>query len=198
MGETSRKSELEFVQQTNRFFEMLLRASVDGVVITDSSQNIIVVNEAFCSFLDQHWRDVIETSLFVWLDQFDDDAPQRWAELEKRVHVEGECRNAGFQKTTANGVRHFSVNASSMARVAHEESGVIVSIWRDVTERKRAEDQLIKRTAELRKTVNLMSGREVRMAGLKKAVDQLRAQLEAAGLAPVADDPLKHAGRGGM
>jgi hypothetical protein len=35
-----------------------------------------------------------------------------------------------------------------------------------------------------------MAGREVRMIGLKDAIRKLRAQLEEAGLEPVADDPL--------
>ncbi len=68
-------------------------------------------------------------------------------------------------------------------------------------ERKRAEEALRQhrehleelvreRTAELRKIVNAMAGREVRMADLKDAIRKLRAQLEEAGLTPVADDPL--------
>ena len=43
---------------------------------------------------------------------------------------------------------------------------------------------------ELQKMVNLMAGREVRMAELKKILSQLRAQLMAAGLTPAVDDPL--------
>ena len=39
--------------------------------------------------------------------------------------------------------------------------------------------------------VNTMAGRELRMAELKETIQKLRAQLEAAGLTPVADDPLK-------
>ena len=68
-------------------------------------------------------------------------------------------------------------------------------------ERSRAEEALRKhhehleelvreRTAELRKMVNLMAGREVRMAELKGVIRELRVQLEEAGLEPVADDPL--------
>jgi PAS domain S-box-containing protein len=71
----------------------------------------------------------------------------------------------------------------------------------DVTERVRAEaalqqahngleQRVAERTAELRKMVNLMAGREVRMAELKEAIRKLRAQLEEAGLVPAADDPL--------
>ena len=47
------------------------------------------------------------------------------------------------------------------------------------------------RTAELRKLVHAMAGREVRMGGLKKTIRALRTQLEEAGLTPVADDPAK-------
>jgi CheY-like chemotaxis protein len=71
----------------------------------------------------------------------------------------------------------------------------------EVTERKEAEeelkahhdhlDELVReRTAELRKLVNAMAGREVRMAELKEVIRKLRAQLEEAGLEPVANDPL--------
>ncbi len=47
------------------------------------------------------------------------------------------------------------------------------------------------RTDELQKTVNLMAGREVRMAELKKTIQKLRDKLESAEMTPVADDPLK-------
>jgi len=52
------------------------------------------------------------------------------------------------------------------------------------------EQRVSERTAELTRAVNLMAGREVRMAELKDVIRQLRAQLEEAGLTPVADDPL--------
>ena len=51
--------------------------------------------------------------------------------------------------------------------------------------------KLKERTVELQKTINLMAGRELRMVELKETIEKLRAQLESAGLTPVADDPLK-------
>ena len=60
----------------------------------------------------------------------------------------------------------------------------------DVTERVRVDEELRKQAAELKRMVNLMTGREVRMAELKQVIRKLRAQLEEAGLEPVANDPL--------
>ncbi len=57
--------------------------------------------------------------------------------------------------------------------------------------RKDLEKIVRERTAELQKMVNLMAGREVRMAELKKTIQKLRDHLESAGLTPVADDPLR-------
>ncbi len=47
------------------------------------------------------------------------------------------------------------------------------------------------RTDQLQRMVNLMAGREVRMAELKEVIKKLRNQLIQAGLEPVADDPLR-------
>ncbi|RMG72068.1 MAG: GAF domain-containing protein, partial [Nitrospirae bacterium] len=46
------------------------------------------------------------------------------------------------------------------------------------------------RTEQLQKAVNLMAGREVRMAELKEVIRNLKEQLRAAGLEPEVDDPL--------
>ena len=79
--------------------------------------------------------------------------------------------------------------------------GAVVTFM-DITERRQAEEELwqhrhrleIKvreRTDELQTVVNLMAGRELRMAELKKVIEKLHAQIESEGLTPVAGDPLK-------
>ena len=51
-------------------------------------------------------------------------------------------------------------------------------------------EQVQERTEYLNKLVMMMSGREVRMAELKKVIKKLRKQLKEAGIEPIADDPL--------
>ncbi|MBC8331960.1 MAG: GAF domain-containing protein [Anaerolineae bacterium] len=56
------------------------------------------------------------------------------------------------------------------------------------------EKRVAERTKELQTFVNLMAGREVRMAELKKAIKKLRKQLSDAGMEPIANDPLLEPG----
>ena len=142
MNIRSKKDELEAAQQTIRFFEILLRASTDGIAITDVAQNIITANEAFCAFFDAPRRNVIETNLFVWLEQINGDAQQRWADLEKQTRLEGACHDVEFNLMKKHENKWLSVNASLLERVAGEDTGVIISIWRDTTERKQAEERI--------------------------------------------------------
>ncbi len=55
---------------------------------------------------------------------------------------------------------------------------------------KNLEARVEERTAELRKIIHAMAGREVRMAELKSVIKKLRSQLKDAGMTPLADDPL--------
>ena len=52
------------------------------------------------------------------------------------------------------------------------------------------EERVRERTENLTTLVNAMSGREVRMANLKKVIEKLRQQLFDAGIEPVTNDPL--------
>ena len=80
-----KKSSLESSRHTIRFIENLLRASSDGIVITDTTQNIIVINEAFCELFSQNRKDMLETNLLIWLDQFDSNSLKKWNGLDSEV-----------------------------------------------------------------------------------------------------------------
>ena len=151
------------LHRTIRFFEEFLRASPDGIVISDASQAIVRVNEAFCALLGRHRREVMETNLLTWLAQLDPDAPARWIETEARTRTEGVCREAEFRLTGREGVRYLSVSASPLDRVGGEEPGAIISIWRDVTDQTRSREELEARVAE-RAAQLAETNRELRVA----------------------------------
>ena len=124
-----------------------MRASADGILITDATHNIMVVNETFCNFFRRQRHEIIETNIFSLLEQLYSEWPARWTEMVNRVHCETSCCNVEFKLITQmREMRCFSVNASVLEQVANEDAGVIISIWREVTE--------FKKTAEELKTLN--------------------------------------------
>jgi PAS domain S-box-containing protein len=149
MSKPLKKFELEANRQKVKFFETMLHATADGIVITDSTHTIMVVNETFCKFFGRQLEDVVKTRMFSWLEQFDADVLNRWSELEKKVRRHGFCRNAEFRITIRDKVTYYSVNASFLERVADGEPEVIISIWRDVTEREHAEIAMRKKIHDL-------------------------------------------------
>ncbi len=85
---------------------------------------------------------MIETSLFVWLEHFDGDALNYWAELEQGVQRDGSIKDVEFKITNQEEIFYVSVNASLIEQVANEERGFILSIWRDITQSKKSEQSL--------------------------------------------------------
>lgn len=136
-------SELESTKRTVKFFEGLLRSTPNGVVVTDASQNIVLVNERFSSLFRRNWRDVIETNLFVWLQQLDDGAVDLWTKLMENVYSDGYSYDVNFNMTSDEGVKYLSVNASLVEQESEDDQGIIISNWRDITKQIEMEEQIV-------------------------------------------------------
>lgn len=101
-----------------------------------------------------------------------------------------------------------SFDAEYWSYPIHSEGKLIGSVvtFIDISDRKRTEQELRhyrenlekevqNRTHQLQNAIDLMSGREARMAELKEVIRALRTQIEAEGLRPCADDPMVGGGR---
>ncbi len=130
--------------QTIKFIENLLSASVDGIVVTDANQEIIMVNKSFCSFFGLSNDDMIETSLLEWFKRFDGNTVKTWFQLEKNVHANNTSCNVEFKILLQDREAYFRVNASLLDQI-ESEGPVIISIWRDVTELRQIQEDLIRK-----------------------------------------------------
>ena len=74
--------------QTIKFIENLLSASVDGIVVTDANQEIIMVNKSFCSSFGLSNDDMIETNLLEWLKRVDG---KRGKDPKIEILAKGDC-----------------------------------------------------------------------------------------------------------
>ncbi|MBF0605973.1 MAG: histidine kinase dimerization/phosphoacceptor domain -containing protein [Candidatus Magnetobacterium sp. LHC-1] len=148
--------------QTVKFFESVLSVSVDGILIVDESQNVIVVNDAFCVPFGYVHGDLLETNLYVWLERVDASLVQRWGRLISEVYLNGRCSNVEIAIPTKTGVEYFNVTASLLKQVQAQSVNVIISIWHNITalkqteaalrqERDTLEVRVARRTAELAK-----------------------------------------------
>jgi PAS domain S-box-containing protein len=133
MASLTIKGQLESAEQRAKLFQALLGASADGILITDASQSILAVNQAFCGYFGASLEEVAGSSLHPWLRQLDGDAPQEWADLEKQLRQAGTWEDVHLQRTTEEGVRYLSVRLSLAESVVEGQSRAIISLWRDVT-----------------------------------------------------------------
>jgi PAS domain S-box-containing protein len=200
---TERMRAEEALRQEKEFTDTALDAQLDTFFLFDPvTRKALRWNKTFCDV--SGYSDEEIASLPAPISYYGPEDLERALHFIEQVMREGSgtIELALICKDGKEVPSEYSVSA------IYDEAGrpkQFISIGRDISERKRTEGELEKhrghleelvaaRTAELKKLVNLMAGREVRMAGLKQAIRQLRAQLEEAGLEPVADDPLLEEG----
>lgn len=141
MEKKQEKQPVEPKPETAKFFQRLLSASIDGILVTDETQNIIVANESFCSFFGQAQGNMLETNLLDWLKRVHEDCVRDWTEIDKNVRLKGSCQNIEFKMILPHETRFFSINASILERLYGKES-CILSMWHDSTSIKLAEEKL--------------------------------------------------------
>jgi|GEM_PF-1706710 len=110
--------------------------------------------------------------------------PMRWQErIIGVLHVLHDTETRTFNQDDLNLLSAFA----NQAAIAVENARLLDELHKHA---EKLEERVRDRTAELQIMVNAMSGREVRMAGLKKAIQKLREQLIQADIKPAANDPL--------
>ena len=123
------------------------------------------------------------------------------SDIEQLYILNGPKSEGEYTITTKSGAQRVWQFSSAPLGELPDGRRLAISIAMDITKRKQTEEEIQKhrdhledmvaeRTTEMRKMINLMAGREVRMAEMKEVIQALRAQLIDAGLTPVADDPL--------
>jgi len=174
---------------------LLFDNTQDMITLTDESARAIWGNPA--------WKRVFGTDIENREDPFRLIHPN---DLEKVAEAWDEM--VAGQSGLQNLVYRFRLPDGTYGYFASSAFPVIINgtqryyvIARDITERELAklslqdahdslESRVKERTEELEKLVDLMAGREVRMAELKRVIKKLRQQIFDLGVEPIADDPL--------
>jgi PAS domain S-box-containing protein len=194
---TERKRAEEALRASEEKYRALVENATDFIYLLDRENRVLAVNLAGIEVLGKKLDEITGRSVF---ELFPQEIAQQFSSELKAVFESGKPRFSETKMVAGGREFWISVNLSPVRNQAGEVESVM-GMSRDITERKQAEEVLQRshnelekrvqeRTAELQRFVDLAAGREIRMAELKNVIKQLRAQLQVAGMVPVADDPL--------
>jgi len=196
---TDRKQLQESLEKRERFLSDLFRSIQDGISVLDTEFTIIQVNPAMEAWYG-HAMPLVGKK--CWEAYHGRQEPCAVCPSRRALET-GEAARDIVPMVGAGGkvLGWVALHSFPLFESATGELTGVLEYVRDITEQKQAQDKLqalnqelerrvAQRTAELERLVVAMSGREVRIAELKQAVDELRQQLLDAGLTPVTDDPL--------
>jgi PAS domain S-box-containing protein len=194
---TERKRAEEALRASEEKYRALVENATDFIYLLDRENRVLAVNLAGIEVLGKKLDEITGRSVF---ELFPQEIAQQFSSELKAVFESGKPRFSETKMVAGGRELWMSVNLSPVRNQAGEVESVM-GMSRDITERKQTEEILRRsheeleqrvqaRTAELQQFVDLTAGREIRMAGLKNVIKQLRAQLQSAGMVPVADDPL--------
>jgi len=170
----------EEIKRAKEFLETIIETTESMIVGLDLEGRIKLVNRAF-EQLTGYKRDEILGK--KWFDMF---MPERLRSEIKKVFEGVKTRRtiAKYHENpilTKSGEERTILWSNNVIKNEKGEPEMIISIGNDVTERKRMEEELKKRTEEAERFTKLSVGRELKMIELKKKIRSLEEKIKGKG-----------------
>ncbi len=143
---TERKQAEEALRQSEEKLRLMFESATDGIVVTDLNGNIMEMNEAAVRLHGSDSKEkLIGQNTFELIAEKD---RVRVMEILKNALEDGQIRkNVEITFLTEDGREYFAEVSSALLKDAAGNSAGFIAIFRDITERKEAEEK-IKRAAE--------------------------------------------------
>lgn len=135
----------EEFKKSKDFLYSVINAIPDPIFVKDQQHHWIVLNDAYCKLIDYSYEKLIEKSEFDFFDS--EEALWFWQQDEK-VFQTGVAQESEEKFTDAKGNTYFIETKRSLHKDAAGNL-FLVGVIRDITERKKMEEELKKTAAEL-------------------------------------------------
>lgn len=135
----------EELKRSKEFLQTIINTIPDPVFVKDTDHRWIILNQAFCQLIGYPLETLMKKSDF---DIFLPHEAQAFWTRNELIFQTGESQEHEEELTDAFGNTHFIATKKSL----HEDAArnlFLVGIIRDITERKRAEEELKRTAAEL-------------------------------------------------
>ncbi|HBB33279.1 MAG TPA: diguanylate cyclase [Cyanobacteria bacterium UBA8803] len=136
----------EELKRSKEFFQTVINTIPDPVFVKDKDHHCIILNEAYCQFVGYPLETLMEKSDYDIFPQ--EQADNFWTHDELILQT-GEAQESEAELTDAFGTTHLIATKKSLHR---DGAGnlFLVGVIRDITERKRAEEELRRSNIELK------------------------------------------------
>ena len=147
---TERKQMEARLQQAREFTEQIINAIPDPLFVKDRQHRFYLLNSMFCSFTGHKYEDLIGKSDY---DFFPKEEAEEFRSRDELV-FQSEQPNLNEEALTDSAGNRYSIQTRKASFVAADGREFLIGVIRDITERKCAEETLLKLNRKLRAISN--------------------------------------------
>jgi len=161
----------ELLRESEEMYKSLIEASPEAMTVTDLKGNVIYASPQTLKLHGyKSEKEVLGKNALMFIAPKD----RKKAMMNlKRTLKEGIIRNVEYTFIKKDGSTFPAELSASLIKDADGKPKAFMAITRDITERKKVEEEIRKRTEELKKFSKFAIGRELRMIELKKEINEL-------------------------
>ena len=153
-------------------YKAVIHTSIDGFWVTDMEGRFLEVNDSYCRLIGYSREELLKKKIS---DIEAKEKPEETAQRIQKIMKAGGDRFESQHKRKDGRIVDIEISVNYM-----KETGRLFVFIRDITERKKAEEELKKVNEQLKSKVEefeklnkLSVGRELRMVELKKRIEEL-------------------------
>lgn len=135
---TLRKTAEKLIVKSEKFLDNIINKIGDPVFVKDESSSIILVNDAFCKVFDLSREEIIGKTL---AEDVSPEEQESFLRIDKQVLKTG-VENVNEEYLTVRGGETRIISTKKTRFIDENKDKYLVGIIRDITERKKAEEEI--------------------------------------------------------